>query len=75
MRVWLDGVHAAAHDKVIIIDAALPGAAVITGSYNFTRAAQQSNAENVVVLSGNRAIAERFLANFEKHRSESRPWR
>jgi phosphatidylserine/phosphatidylglycerophosphate/cardiolipin synthase-like enzyme len=75
VRVWLDGAHAAAHDKVIIIDAALPAATVITGSYNFTRAAQQSNAENVVVLSGNRAITDRFLANFEKHRAESTPWR
>ena len=75
VRVWLDGAHAAAHDKVILIDAALPGATVITGSYNFTRAAQQANAENVVVLSGNRALTDRYLANFEKHRSESTPWR
>jgi phosphatidylserine/phosphatidylglycerophosphate/cardiolipin synthase-like enzyme len=75
VRVWLDGAHAAAHDKVVIVDAALPGATVITGSYNFTRAAQRSNAENVVVLSGNRAVTDRFLANFEKHRSESTPWR
>jgi phosphatidylserine/phosphatidylglycerophosphate/cardiolipin synthase-like enzyme len=75
VRVWLDGAHAAAHDKVIIIDAALPAATVITGSYNFTRAAQRANAENVVVLSGNRALTDRYLANFEKHRSESTPWR
>lgn len=74
-RVWLDGAHAAAHDKVIILDAALPGAAVITGSYNFTRAAQRANAENVVVISGNRALTDRFAANFDKHRRDSTPWR
>ena len=75
VRVWLDAGHAAAHDKVIILDGGHPGAAVITGSYNFTRAAQQANAENVVVISGNRAITDRFVANFEKHRNESTPWR
>jgi len=74
-KVWLDGGHAAAHDKVIILDGALPEATVITGSYNFTRAAQQANAENVVVISGNRAVTDRFVANFEKHRRESTPWR
>jgi phosphatidylserine/phosphatidylglycerophosphate/cardiolipin synthase-like enzyme len=74
-RVWLDGSHAAAHDKVVIIDGALPRATVITGSYNFTRAAQRANAENVVIVSGNRAVTDRFVANFEKHRNESTPWR
>jgi phosphatidylserine/phosphatidylglycerophosphate/cardiolipin synthase-like enzyme len=74
-KVWLDGGHAAAHDKVIILDGALPEATVITGSYNFTRAAQQANAENVVVISGNRAVTDRFVANFDKHRRESTPWR
>ena len=74
-KVWLDGGHAAAHDKVIILDGTLPEATVITGSYNFTRAAQQANAENVVVISGNRAVTDRFVANFDKHRRESTPWR
>lgn len=74
-RIWLDAGHAAAHDKVIILDGGLPRATVITGSYNFTRAAQQANAENVVVISGNRALTDRFVANFEKHRRESTPWR
>ena len=74
-RVWLDAGHAAAHDKVVILDGGEPQATVITGSYNFTRAAQHANGENVVVISGSRAITDRFVANFEKHRSESKPWR
>ena len=57
------------------MDGRSPEATVITGSYNFTRAAQQANAENVVVISGNRAVTDRFVANFEKHRRESTPWR
>ena len=75
VRVWLDRAHGAAHDKVVIVDGRSPEATVITGSYNFTRAAQQANAENVVVISGNRAVTDRFVANFEKHRRESTPWR
>jgi phosphatidylserine/phosphatidylglycerophosphate/cardiolipin synthase-like enzyme len=74
-RVFLDGEHAAAHDKVIIIDAPVERSTVITGSYNFTNAAQSRNAENVVVISGNRALTGRFADNFEKHRRESTPWR
>ena len=66
-RISLNDRMAASHNKVIVID----GATVITGSYNFTHAAQSKNAENVVVLSGNRALAARFTANFERHRRES----
>jgi phosphatidylserine/phosphatidylglycerophosphate/cardiolipin synthase-like enzyme len=73
-RVFLDAAHAAAHNKIVIIDGASDAATVITGSYNFTQAAQSKNAENVVVISGNRAITGRFVANFEYHRAESTPW-
>ena len=69
-RVYLDTSHAASHNKIVIVD----GTAVITGSYNFTQAAQSRNAENVVVISGNRALTGRFVHNFEYHRSESTPW-
>ena len=49
-------------------------ATVVTGSYNFTQAAQAKNAENVVVLSGNRRVTDRFVENFETHRRQSTPW-
>jgi phosphatidylserine/phosphatidylglycerophosphate/cardiolipin synthase-like enzyme len=39
----IDANHAISHDKVMIID----GETVITGSFNFTKAAQEKNAENV----------------------------
>ena len=62
--VWLDGNFAAAHNKVLIADAGLPRATTVTGSYNFTVAAQRRNAENVVDLSrqpGRRAGLPRQL--------------
>ena len=73
-RVYLEAGHAASHNKIVIVDARTDRAAVITGSYNFTQAAQSKNAENVVVLSGNRRITDRFADNFEYHRSQSSPW-
>lgn len=37
----LDSAHAIAHNKVMVID----GETVITGSFNFTKAAEESNAK------------------------------
>ena len=69
--VYLDATLAASHNKVVIVDGATPAALVVTGSYNFTQAAQSKNAENIVVLSANRAITDRFVANFERSRARS----
>ncbi len=73
-RVYLDTSHAAAHNKIVIVDGASHAATVITGSYNFTQAAQSKNAENAVVISANRAVTDRFVRNFAQHRAESGPW-
>ena len=74
VRVFVNGTFASSHNKIVIVDGASDAAAVITGSYNFTQAAQAKNAENVVVLSGNRAVTDRFVENFERHRNQSTPW-
>ena len=74
VRVFLNGTLAASHNKIVIVDGGIDSAAVITGSYNFTQAAQAKNAENVVVISGNRNVTDRFVRNFELHREQSTPW-
>lgn len=71
--VWIDADHAAAHDKVMVLDAGTPQAALITGSFNFTHAAQHRNAENLLVLSGNQALADAYAANWRRHRIHSHP--
>jgi phosphatidylserine/phosphatidylglycerophosphate/cardiolipin synthase-like enzyme len=73
VRVLLDGDHEAAHNKVMIIDPTSAQSAVITGSFNFTQAAQKRNAENVLILRGNAALAKAYLDNWERHRSHSSP--
>ena len=81
VSVWLETRYAAAHNKVIIIDAvgedtAAAGLApvVITGSYNYTWSAQARNAENILLVRGNAALAKRYLDNWRRHRLEAQTW-
>jgi len=68
VRVLIDAQHAIAHNKVMIID----GRTVITGSFNFTRAAEQYNAENLVLVH-NPAIAEQYVQNWSTHAAHAQP--
>ena len=70
-RIWLSSDHAAFHNKVVLVDAGTAGAVVVTGSFNFTQAAQEKNAENVVVISGSPEVAARFARDFERHRARA----
>lgn len=72
--VYLDAEHASAHSKVMIIDAE-SAPVVITGSYNFTHAAQYRNAENLLLLRGNPALAAAYSANWRRHREHALPLR
>lgn len=67
--VWIDSKVAIAHNKVMVID----GKTVITGSFNFTKAAQERNAENVLIVEDPR-LAERYHANWEARRVASMPY-
>ena len=67
--VFADGKEAIAHNKVMVID----GRTVITGSYNFTKAAEESNAENVLVIRLP-DIVKKYEANFQKHLAHSVPY-
>ena len=64
--VKIDAQHAIAHNKVMIID----GETVITGSFNFTKAAEEKNAENLLVIR-DRKLAERYIKNWEEHEKHS----
>jgi phosphatidylserine/phosphatidylglycerophosphate/cardiolipin synthase-like enzyme len=65
---WIDAVHAAAHDKVMIID----GETVITGSFNFTKAAEEKNGENLLIIRSP-DIARKYTDNWNAHQSHSEP--
>ena len=72
--VYLNGAWAAAHDKVVLIDAKDDHPVVITGSFNFTPSAQLRNSENLIVVSGDRALAARYGEHFARQRALSTPW-
>jgi phosphatidylserine/phosphatidylglycerophosphate/cardiolipin synthase-like enzyme len=59
--VRLDGNPHNMHHKVIVID----GSVVITGSYNFSASAEETNDENVLILHSQEA-ASLFLIEFER---------
>ena len=66
--VWVDAAHAIAHNKIVIID----GETVLTGSFNFTKAAETSNAENLLCLR-DAGLAAAYGENWERHLAHSHP--
>jgi phospholipase D len=64
--VRLDKMPGIAHNKIIIID----NEKVITGSFNFTMAADHRNAENVILIE-DANIASVYLRNWHKREKES----
>ena len=71
IAVWLDGNFAAAHNKVLIIDGASAQGVIVTGSYNYTGAAQTRNAENVLIIRHDPALALQYRANFIRLRDRA----
>ena len=60
---YIDPIHKIAHNKIIIID----GKTVITGSFNFTKSAEEGNAENLLVISNAPDLAQSYTANWNEH--------
>jgi phosphatidylserine/phosphatidylglycerophosphate/cardiolipin synthase-like enzyme len=73
--VWLETKYENAHNKIIVIDAGTSRATVITGSFNFTWSAQHKNAENILIVRNNPALASRYALNWERHRQEASPYK
>ena len=71
LPVFMDAEHSSAHNKVIVIDQGGKRPALITGSFNFTFAAQNRNAENVLILHGNPDLTQAFYANWRRHREHA----
>jgi phosphatidylserine/phosphatidylglycerophosphate/cardiolipin synthase-like enzyme len=63
----IDGHHAIAHNKLMIIDQRT----LITGSFNFTHQAEAENAENLLVVKGHPQLIGVYRQNFLAHKSHS----
>jgi phosphatidylserine/phosphatidylglycerophosphate/cardiolipin synthase-like enzyme len=66
----IDAEHAIAHSKVMVID----NATVITGSFNFSKAAEEKNVENLLVLTEAPALVQAYTANIQAHAAHSQPY-
>jgi len=63
---FIDAAHAIAHNKVMIIDKAV----LITGSFNFTKAAEEKNAENLLVIRSKDLVTV-YSENWVRHKEHS----
>jgi phosphatidylserine/phosphatidylglycerophosphate/cardiolipin synthase-like enzyme len=70
IAVRIDRRHAIMHNKYLVVD----GRHVETGSFNFTRAAAQKNAENVLVLWNNPQAARDYLGDWRTHWDHAEPY-
>ena len=66
---FVDEIHGLAHNKVMVID----GHVVITGSFNFTKAAEESNAENLLIIR-DADLAAKYTTNWQEHLAHSVPY-
>jgi phosphatidylserine/phosphatidylglycerophosphate/cardiolipin synthase-like enzyme len=66
--VRLDGNPALMHHKFMIVD----GELMVTGSYNWSTAAEDRNDENFVVIR-DKAVVDRFAQEFNRLLSVARP--
>jgi hypothetical protein len=67
---YIDGKHKIAHNKVMVID----GETVITGSFNFTKSAEEGNAENLLVINNAPKLSLRYAQNWKDHLGHSEPY-
>jgi len=66
---FIDAKHAIAHNKIMVIDSHT----ILTGSFNFTKAAEKENAENLLVIQ-DADLAAKYTANWQAHLKHSEPY-
>jgi phosphatidylserine/phosphatidylglycerophosphate/cardiolipin synthase-like enzyme len=62
----IDDKHSIAHNKIMIIDKQ----SVITGSFNFTKAAEEYNTENLLIILS-KELAKEYVENWKVHKNHS----
>ncbi|MBF0518905.1 MAG: phospholipase D family protein [Nitrospirae bacterium] len=70
LPTYIDSDHTIAHNKIIIID----GETLITGSFNFSKAAEEHNAENLLILKS-KELAQTYIKNWNNHKLHSEQYK
>jgi len=63
----IDARHAIAHNKIILLDRKV----IITGSFNFSKNAEENNAENLLIIKGHPELVKQYEANYLQHKGHS----
>lgn len=66
VATFIDTQHAIFHNKFFVIDESI----VITGSFNFSKAAEDRNAENMLVIY-DPELAKKYIANWKLHQQHA----
>ncbi|MFA5794959.1 MAG: phospholipase D family protein [Candidatus Brocadiia bacterium] len=64
---FIDTKHAIAHNKIMILDSKV----IITGSFNFTKGAEEKNAENLLIIKNRADLVREYEENYLKHRAHA----
>ncbi len=70
IETHIDAAHAIAHNKIMLID----GTTLISGSFNFTKAAENNNAENLLIIHAMPDLYAAYEQNFQHHLEHSQPY-
>jgi phosphatidylserine/phosphatidylglycerophosphate/cardiolipin synthase-like enzyme len=70
VKVLIDAEHEVANNKIMLID----DDTVITGSYNYTKAAEEKNAENLLFIKNHAEVFGKYSANYDSHKAHAKPY-
>lgn len=70
VSLLVDAEHEIANNKIMLIDDDV----ILTGSYNYTKAAEDKNAENLLIIKGHAEVFARYSANYDAHKAHSRAY-
>jgi phosphatidylserine/phosphatidylglycerophosphate/cardiolipin synthase-like enzyme len=70
IEVLIDASHAIAHSKVLTID----GTTLVTGSFNFSKAAEEKNAENLLIIKDAPGLLNQYATNWKAHSAHAKPY-
>jgi Phosphatidylserine/phosphatidylglycerophosphate/cardiolipin synthases and related enzymes len=69
ITTYIDSSHAIPHIKIMVIDQEM----VINGSFNFIRAAEEKNAENLLIIKS-KELAKPYIENWNPNKGHSKPY-
>lgn len=71
MKVRINGRYAIMHSKYMVLDSKI----VQTGSFNYTNAAEERNAENIMIIRDQPNVTKAYMANWEELWAESKDFK